>query len=180
MLLTIDPGIRGAGAAIYRLDSGELVSAAYCKSPLKTGNQAAECRAVAMAVCQWVDEAGYSDEHITQIAVEWPRMLPPGQQRGDQNDLPALAAVSTAVTIAFPAVEVKSLYPRDWKGTVAPDVMTMRISNRLSEHEATRVQWHGKARDPRCGVMHNVFDAIGIGLWVLGRLDRARAYTYED
>lgn len=191
LLLTEDPGIRLMGVACFDLDTKELLVATHIRNPFKEGNKATECRALGLAVQKWfcygdIESLRYIDNisrlaRLEQLGVEWPKMLPPGQQKGDQNDLPHLAAVSTAFAMAFPAVPVKSFIPREWKGTIDPDVMTDRIHKRLTPTELTRVEWVSKSRDPLKGdIMHNVFDAIGIGLHMLGRLDRQRVYAIDE
>jgi hypothetical protein len=187
LLLTEDPGIRQMGVACFDLDAAELLVATHIKNPCKKGNKAAECRALGAAARYWyfqdVEPKLYERQAVklVQLGVEWPQMLAPGQQKGDQNDLPALAAVSTAFAAAFPEVPVESVLPREWKGTIDPDAMTMRIHGRLSEVELSRIEWVSSSRDPLKGnIMHNVFDAIGIGLHMLGRLDRRRVYCIEE
>lgn len=178
-LLTEDPGIRGAGVALFDMSDKTLCRAAYVRSPCRTGNMATECRAVALAIKHWVGR-GFEESDFALLGAEWPRMLPPGKQKGDQNDLPGLSGVSSAFAAMYPNTPVRSYYPRDWKGTVEPDVMIRRVHGRLTETELLSVEWEGKSRDPTGGMMHNVFDGIGIGLHILGRLERVRSYSFED
>ena len=177
-LITEDPGIRGAGIAVFHQADKKLIAASYAKSLLKSGHMAEECRAVAMTMIAWLNSLGIrSEKMVSQLGVEWPLLLPAGQQKGDQNDLPPLAGVSAAFAIMFPTTPCRSFIPREWKGTVEPDVMTRRIHARLTPEELGVVTWTGKEHDPLVGLNHNTFDAIGIGLHMLGRLQRQRVYA---
>lgn len=177
-LISVDPGIRGSGIAIFNFNSKKLFSAAYVKNTVLKGHNAEACRAMAQALRAWCYDLGFTrDDFVIKLAVEWPLMLPAGQQKGDQNDLPPLAAVSACFAMSFPSVPCTTYLPREWKHTVEPDVMTRRIHKRLSEDELGHVQWMSKSRDPSCGMMHNAFDAVGIGLKVLGRLEPRKTYA---
>jgi hypothetical protein len=61
----------------------------------------------------------------------------------------------------------RGFLPREWKGTLDGDVMVERIKSRVDERpaERARVQFP-QAQDKH----HNVWDAIGVGLFVVGRL----------
>jgi len=62
--------------------------------------------------------------------------------------------------------EVVRVKPVEWKGSVPGDVMTDRILNRLRPEELARVPLRPRAKTPD----HNCVDAIGLGLWKLGRM----------
>jgi hypothetical protein len=59
--------------------------------------------------------------------------------------------------------------PKQWKGSLPKDVMHERITARLNDREPGRIE-----RAPRKKERGDILDAIGIGLWQLGRL-RERA-----
>jgi hypothetical protein len=106
------------------------------------------------------------------VAVEWPRIYLGPKQKGDQNDLLALAGVDCAVVALFPGALLANYYPDEWKqGPVRKDVMCDRVWRRLSPEEQSRV-----VRLPKGGLDDNAIDACGIGLHHLGRLERRRAY----
>ena len=60
----------------------------------------------------------------------------------------------------------KLIAPRDWKGTIDGDAFLDRILGRLGLSERALIK--------ACGcppyLEHNVIDAVGIGLWEVGRL----------
>ena len=168
MLVTIDPGIRHVGVALF---AGELlIRAALVRSPCTRGNGAAECLAVAWEVAAWVSRAEAGVDHV---GVEWPRIYTVEKSKGDPNDLLALVGVGTAIG-ALLAVDhellpdaVTSVHPDEWKGQVPKATMTRRILDRLSPAERALIEDAGT-------LTHNVVDAVGIGLHTLGRLERRR------
>lgn len=101
--------------------------------------------------------------------IEKPRIYPQVKQRkGDLNDLVDLAMVAGAVAAGVDEPYfVRTLYPHEWKGNMPKEKMTALIRSRLSDSESNLVALEERA----CGrLIHNVLDAVGIGLYVSGRL----------
>lgn len=97
------------------------------------------------------------------LVIEMPRIYPgSGQRKGDLNDLLNLAAIVGRCE-AWNAGTVKRVFPAQWKGQVPKKIMTARILSKLSWEEVARIERVGY-KD------HNTIDAIGLGLWHLGRL----------
>ncbi len=97
-----------------------------------------------------------------ELIIEMPRIYPgSGQQKGDLNDLLDLAAVVGYCEGIF-GVGAR-VFPARWKGQVPKKIMSARIMSKLSSTEQGRIVRVG-AKD------HNTIDAVGIGLWHLGRL----------
>lgn len=163
ILLAIDPGIRGTGAAIF--DGSTLIRVAYVVNPFAAGNQAGEAAAMGRAVVEW---AGAVDVVVT----EWPRVyatrIRAGQSSGDPNDLLALAGVDAAVAVLVGARSA-SYCPSEWKGQLPKDVMGARILSRLTAAEQSLVMAVTPAYK-----RHNAVDAIGVGLFHLCRLTPRR------
>lgn len=82
------------------------------------------------------------------------------QSKGDPNDLLRVAEVSGA--LAWDFTNVYWYEARKWKGQVPKAVMGKRILKCLTEEEL-------KVLGP-LAKNHNVLDAVGIGLYHLGRL----------
>jgi hypothetical protein len=61
---------------------------------------------------------------------------------------------------------VEQVKPVTWKGSVDAEVMLRRILNELTPQELSRVPLRPRKKD----VDHNCGDAIGQGLWKLGRM----------
>ncbi len=96
------------------------------------------------------------------LLIEMPRIYPgSAQQKGDLNDLLDLAAVVGYCEALFGVGE--RVFPARWKGQVPKKIMTARIISKLTPDELSRIARVG-AKD------HNTIDAVGIGLWKLGRL----------
>lgn len=87
--------------------------------------------------------------------------------KGDPNDLIDVAVTVGRIAQAIgPHLTAELVRPRVWKGNVPADVMLARIEKRLDVSELHVVD---RAPMPK-SLKHNVVDAIGLGLWALGRL----------
>ena len=100
--------------------------------------------------------------HAERLVIELPQIYRASRTKGDPNDLIDVALVVGQIMASF--TDVTLIKPRAWKGTVKKEVMTARIESKLTDAE--------KALIPRLSISlrHNVVDAIGIGLFSLGRL----------
>ena len=159
----VDPGLRGCGVAEFR--AGELVRAAYVPNPMAGRGYEAHS-ALGEAVSTWVSDAS------ERIIIEHPVIYPSAaQQKGDLNDLLDVVAVGASVASGFRAHYIESVSPREWKGQVPKNIMTMRIASALSETERANIE--------KCaaGLKHNVLDAVGIGLWKLGRINQRKIHN---
>ncbi len=183
-ILSIDPGARGAGAALwYR---GELFAAAYVKNPLKKGIGPREAARLALAIEDWeaslptfdgLVDGGAEDSAAEPelLVLEWPQTYGGRSTRGDTNDLFPLAALDGALAAIFEGSEIRAPTPHAWKNNIPkplklsePYIIRERAEARLSEAERSRIVW------PK-NVKHtwDVADALGLGLWALGRFDAA-------
>jgi len=100
---------------------------------------------------------GDPDELVGEVVIECPRVYPHGKV--DPNDLIVLARRVGRIEerAGRPCTLV---FPRAWKGTVKKPIMTARILSRMTTAE----------RGLLMKIDHNVIDAIGLGLWKVGRL----------
>jgi hypothetical protein len=82
--------------------------------------------------------------------------------KGDPNDLILVSEMVGYLTAGF---TVTSFYkPRTWKGQVPKTVIQKRVSKALDEAEfKVLMPWFNN---------HNVVDAVGIGLFHLGRIGK--------
>ena len=101
-----------------------------------------------------------------RTAVERPQVYSQRKWRGDPNDLVGVALVAGAVAALFPPVDF--VLPHTWKGSAPKDVVAERVRGALSEEELRRLP-------PK--MRHDVWDAVGLGLWSLNRLDKRRAIS---
>ncbi len=168
-LLAVDPGIRGCGVAVFY--EGVLEHAAYVENPYKRDSDAAAAGAMAHEIVEWAHLDGQPHVHI---AVEWPRVyasrIRSGASKGDPNDLLALCGVDAAI-VALMDRSSTSYAPSEWKGQMKKEACHARIKTRLSPLEAEVV---AKAEKAARSMSHNMLDAVGVGLFHLGRFDKKR------
>jgi len=119
---------------------------------------------MAQAVHSWVPGS------VSRLAIELPQVYSRHHQTAakagtDPNDLIQLAAVVGALCNAFESVDTQIVYlPAEWKGQVPKDIMHRRAAERLNAEEAACLPSLAKSK------IHNVLDAVSIGLVVLGRM----------
>jgi hypothetical protein len=102
-------------------------------------------------------------ESAGRIAIELPQVYP--RQQVPPNDLIALAFLAGRYAGRARGA-VSTVLPHQWKGNMPKDVCAARVRARLSPEERAVVD----ACDVPDKQRHNVLDAIGIGLFALGRL----------
>lgn len=141
MILTIDPGKRQCGWAIFLHD-----------------------RLYACGL--WRDEIR-SSQAVTRTIVEIPQVYTRTKSKGDPNDLIDIAVKGGWLAGKMaPYATLEMIRPQQWKGTVDPEVMLDRIYNRLTDVEQALLS----AAPCPASLRHNIVDAIGIGLHAVGRL----------
>lgn len=160
--LCIDPGKNGCGVAIFFGD-GFLLRADFVELP-PLADILDNAAILGQKVCNWViGTIGAVEMQDIQCLVECPQIYP-GPAKTDLNDLFPLVAVGAAIASSF--YDRQAVKPRDWKGTVDADVMTSRIISKLTSVELARCEKVRKSKT------HNMYDAIGMGLWKFGRLNK--------
>jgi hypothetical protein len=177
VLLSVDPSVRSAGVALFR--GGVLAACGTVRAEARENESpAARCLRVAGLVADWAAEAG---PRPRSLAVEWPGK----SWRGDARDLHGLCGVvgalsgmlAVAAAASGEVLPVASYEPGEWSGgtpkakTGSPrkSVRAGRIEARLSTEE--RAIWDAHA------CTHDAVDAVGIGLFSLGRLAQRRVYS---
>lgn len=165
-LAAVDPGKNGCGIAIFT--DGGLIGAYYeCPARNPFHNSEHECggpgnytRAHCTASEALLRITGMGvHELIVEHMVKYP-----GMDKINVNDL--LDVQTVAAMIAASNSGTISVYPPQWKGNVPKKIMTERIKKLLTSKERAILD----AGDWPKSLEHNVVDAIGIGLWRLGRL----------
>jgi hypothetical protein len=152
-IVGVDPGVKWCGISMF--EDGNLASAQL----LEFDSDFTVARQL---------EGLFFHEGISKVFCEKMQAYAPGQQKGDQQDLlsvnlvvGALKGVAETHVLGAP---VHLIFPREWKGNVPKDVMLNRIMSKLSDEEKERIPKLPKSK------LHNVIDAIGIGLWATRRL----------
>lgn len=175
LILSIDPGIRGCGAAVW-LD-GRLVACAYVPNPAKKGGDMPEVRSMADAVYEWARGQINHTETFAEVVVEFPQVyFGAGKVKkgADTNDLLTLAAVDGAIATRFPLASVGSYKPAEWKRQMNESVTTARVESRLDSVESAVYE---RAKSKAKSLAHNMVDAVGVGLKHLGRFEPERAFA---
>lgn len=156
MLISVDPGVKEAGVAVF--EDRELVVAW-----LEQGKDWLE---TAQGIYASV-EARYPIEVLSGIewVVEIPQVYTQNLLKGDPNDLIQLALVVGALGASIGRRDsIKTYLPRQWKGQTPKKTSNARTQEKLSREEMSRVEL------PRAkSLHHNVWDAIGIGLYHVRR-----------
>jgi hypothetical protein len=160
LLVCVDPGLRGSGLAMYKL--GVLEFATYVTNPDKSGRGPTAHAEMASAILNFVEEPFYNEQ--AHFLVEFPQVYP-GPSKIDVNDLLDIAGVASAITTMMTLYQCQATLPRAWKGNIKKEIMTERIRASLTDQERNRIVSVG-AKD------HNTLDAVGLGLWRMGRLNR--------
>lgn len=88
-----------------------------------------------------------------------------GKSKGDPNDLIDLARVAGACESVIE--HTSRVKPAEWKGQMPKDVCGRRVRSRLKREELITLD-ACLAPIPKSR-RHNPLDAVGIGLWALGR-----------
>lgn len=98
------------------------------------------------------------------IILEIPQAYPHGS-KGDPQDLITLAMIAGELRGLFRPREVTQVFPRAWKGNVPKAIHHPRVLAALTDAERAVLP-----KRPRAGGYDgNMIDAIGLGLWALGR-----------
>jgi hypothetical protein len=104
-------------------------------------------------------------ERVDRIVIELPQVYP--LQPVPPNDLITLAFLAGRYAGVAATVEVSTVLPHQWKGNMPKEACAARVRHALSPEE--------RAVEDACAAgvpekqMHNVKDAIGIGLFASGR-----------
>lgn len=145
MMVAIDPGKHASGWAAFV--GGELVLCGY------TGS------------AKTLVAALYPIYREPSLAViEAPRVYDRKRWKGDPNDLIDISIAGGILVGALRPKEIRIIRPQDWKGQTPKHIQADRTLAKLTEAE--RSQLEGVTTKSK---LHNVIDAVGIGLWELKR-----------
>ena len=172
-LIALDPGLRYPAVAVFK--DGVLVHASRVKIPGTSHKLAMgpRCMNVAKLVYAHIVHTGAflepADEAY-ELTIEWPRCY--NRMKGDPADLFPLAGVGMALAGMLGIAPDAPTAP-EWIGNVGKTTKgdplasprAQRIWSRLSEAERA------------CVVLsHDSLDAVGLGLWKLGRLEARKSF----
>lgn len=185
-LLALDPATH-TGAALFA--RGTLLATALFSGARKSGSTVNASAAlnsahrIALQLQWWISDkfSAAIGPFPGEIAYEWPQIYQRGRgvskkgkakTKADPNDLLVPAAIATAAVLALPhAVQATPYLPAAWIGQLPKDPdrpadqspRGQLIARNLTAPELSIA---------RAQLQHDVWDAIGIGLFHLGRLKR--------
>lgn len=156
--LSIDPGVRCM--AIAQWDSEGHLFKAWNEQTPNPDYTVDQC------IKHW---SGYRTVLTTDEFVGEKPVVYPGAKglKTDPNDLVNVALCAAAfysVLLDYPGTVFSLVEPAEWKAQVPKEITRERIKAILTPQEISRIR--------KGGEMHNVWDAIGIGLFASGRAKR--------
>ena len=158
-LVSVDPGVNATGLAVF--EDEELVGVRL----LRAGSLR---HMISVLVNEeWPVQFGYPET----VIIEQPTVYRRGG-KGDSKDLISVAIVAGAAAAAYGCESldqtIKFVEPRTWKGSVPKKVHNERILDKLRILE---LQYFNMCIDDvPSSLAHNMIDAVGIGLYDLGRM----------
>jgi hypothetical protein len=168
-LLAVDPSLRSTGVALFR--DNVLIATSRLSCSVRSLNMGTRCIGVAQTITLWYRNSARG--HPTpDLVFEWPQIYRAAKSKGDPNDLVPLAGIGMSLAGMLNVLPITPT-PAEWagqlkkftKGDVGQSPRALRIRSRLSESELEH--WQDQ---------HDVIDAIGLGLWCLGRLAPKRVF----
>jgi hypothetical protein len=160
-LVALDLGVHAVGLAIFRdgvLVHADTVTATRPRPPARAQREA---EAIQLA---WIVAATVGPGKQHALALEIPVERTGGKRRARTADLISLGIVGGACLAALRPLRVVPVSPAGWKGTVPKETHQPLIWAALTPAEAATVRGD-----------HNAVDAVGVGLWALGRLKGGRS-----
>ena len=151
-LLSIDPGKAFLAFGVFedeRLqDAGAITGS---KLPMLAANVRAR-----------FNRREFRKNDFDVLAIEFPLIYPHEKLKGDPNDLLYVAlAAGFVIQEMHLTPEIALVLPRTWKGQTPKEIQNARDLEKLDARERRIIE---ELDVPR-GKLHNVMDAVGIGLW---------------
>jgi len=161
-ILSIDPGVKHAGVAYWMEHSGlYYLELAYLATLAGTPTLARSVSEMPQACELGHVQPSASFARCDHVVVELPQVYSRDKSKGDPNDLIKVAAVAGAISKGVFAEARSFVLPAEWKGAAPKLVTEARCRNYLTDSELEKIIL------PTKSLQHNVWDAIGIGLWYL-------------
>lgn len=154
-LLSIDPGAKTLAYAAWR--DGVLEEADLLQPGLGMSN----VEAWRKLPRELEDRGFYLKLYTLSVIVEVPQIYVMSRSKGNPSGLLDVMGMVGGLASVFERIEL--VKPREWKGQVPKDVTKARVLATLTEEEKEEIP------DLPKSLIHNVYDAIGIGLFKLGR-----------
>lgn len=152
-ILAIDPGVRLCGVALFA--GVQLVEATIVRCTEKNVSDFV----VALTMAKQLPAA-----YVDTLVIERMLIYDKAQQLGDPNHLARIEFIAGVLTRDFKGLSANVLRPtaREWKGTIRKSIHHKRIIAECPK--AAQLA----AATPKT-YRHNVYDAVGLGLWAIRR-----------
>lgn len=164
-LISFDPGLREAGLAVFQ--DGTLAFATLVRAQGKERGGKA-WKEMGLSVFRTLNaHFPYALVREGRFVSEIPQVYREGKSANvDPEDLTNLTGVVGAVIGFLDPAEVETCVPAQWKGQVPKEIHNRRIISTLTPNEKAVLD----AIKCPASLKHNVVDAVGIGLFALGRM----------
>ena len=143
-MLSVDPGTKERGWANWK--DGKLIGCGIARGK------------------DWISTVkAMPDIKVDELVIEDQQIY--RHSRIDAHSLLAVARVVGAFVILYDSPKVRLVKPQEWKGQVPKAICNKRTISKLNETEIDVLT----TKQYRRTILHNLFDAVGIGLWTLRR-----------
>lgn len=172
-MLTVDPGLRGCGCALWERqpDGWHLVLAAHAPALPHAAEEGDDDGPVAwnavVGAVELLTAGQWPDAEPDVVAVERMKVYTRGV--GDPRDLLALMAVGGGIFRAFHTARPIAPLPAEYKGQVPRTVYGDRIERRLRTSKDARAGWPAVRLPRRKTHLNDVMHAVGMGLFLIER-----------
>lgn len=173
--IAIDPSLEHLSVSAWDFKTDELLGAMLVYPATEDYGPTTRLNRVVDGLCEAEMEDGsmfYSlIDQAKVVRVEMPMVYPKTSQwKGDPNDIVALGRLVGLLERRFHHRDFDVYLPRAWKGTMPKGrAFEKRVRSRLSKKELRRIELPSAE-----SLDHNVWDAVGIGLHMVGRWERRR------
>lgn len=191
MLLALDPGTNSPGIALF--ENGQLRAANRIQGSnyrlLPDGQRWLE---VAKSIATWLQIMG-CDDLINDLVFEKPQWYAATKSKGDPNQLAGVAGVAAATcgilaTLSCDGFRIKSPTPAEWIGQLSKVCPVCKGKAKKKCPECRGSAWEtprGRRIRSRLSPaelalvpdQNDAIDAVGLGLWALGRLTRHSVHS---
>ncbi len=163
--LHVDPGLKCCGWALFR--DMYLVKAGLSRTKSSTVEERTRDHCSNLAGAGLLDKAGI-------VIIEKPQVYVQRLWKGDPNDLIDLSIVVGGILgCTRPTVITRVVTPQQWKGQIPKDVTDARTRRTLTKRGEMQAVANpvvlGEPKGAPEGLLHNMMDAISIGLSYLER-----------
>lgn len=201
MLISLDPGMNSPGVALWF--NNQLHAAGRVSIPGDLAREEAGQRwfYVARYISRWVQDHTHAHTEKVDLVFEKPQWYQRTKSKGDPNDLVGVAGVAANVTGLLRPDKILSPEPAVWIGQVAkvcPDCNGRKTAPRTDGKKGRgeprfcpscgnspwgtprgRRIWSrlSDAERALCPAQNDAIDAVGVGLWALGRLEKVSVFS---